>query len=457
MLMKNGFWIPCFLSLRVAQAKKTTVPERRNGGNPLVNYEVRASKTHATWYRNTMTKYVITPEEIVRRIEAWQADNYFTGTMAVAIGNQTLYCQGNGVADHLLNTACAPDTIYDIASVTKQFSAAALLLALNSDLQSQLNKPLSDFLKPDDMLWEGHMPQWAEIITPHHLLTHTSGLVNYTDLDEFTAVYESDDPSILTLINLVKERPLSFQPGERFEYCNTGYFLIGQIIERLSGQSFSEYLSNMIFKPLQMTDTFLATTGNTLTLKEQFPRLARGYMFNQTNVQGPYKEIEKYWPRSIDQGDGGIMSTVADLLKWNAALYHGKLFSHEILKLMLKSYVKVQPDSVGEKPYYGYGLDIRQTEAGPVYSHSGNINGSKAYLAYLPALDLSIVSLSNVTFDMSSIKDERKAVRSEVAHIPDEVARQAAYNKLFAQRYPEIMEILKKHSLFRFNHLIEMR
>jgi CubicO group peptidase (beta-lactamase class C family) len=415
---------------------------------------------HPMQFKN-MIQHKMNPKDIVKTIEGFIKTHPVNGTIAVSTGGALIYGKGFGISDQALNTTCDLLTMYNIASVTKQFTAAALLKVLWDANASQkivsasLNRPLSYYIKSDDPLWDGNMPSWADTITLHHLLTHTSGIKNYTDCEDFWVLYEEKDPPLSKLVALFQNHPLFFKPGTQYRYSNSGYFLIGQVIERLSRKKFSDYLSENFFKPLKMRDTFLPIKGTTPILKKRYSRLARGYEFNLLYPYGPYIELKHYWPHSIDQGDGGIISTASDLLKWNAALYQGQLFPSEIVDMMAEAYVQMPTDSDMDQSFYGYGLEIRENDLGKIYSHSGHIPGYKAYLAYVPSLDLNIVALSNLTFDFSCNQEERKAIKSEVAHIQDVDERQKQYNQRFEKKYPDVIEIMKKHSLIHVNDFRE--
>lgn len=400
-------------------------------------------------------------KKITQCIESFVEDHTINGTIAAAIGDTLIYRKGFGTADDKANMPCDLQTQYNIASVTKQFTAAALLKALYNNnpsleaLKSALHTPLSSYLTPEDVLWQGTMPKWVDTVTLHHLLTHKSGIVNYTDLDAFAPLQLASDPSLLELIDLFKNCPLDFQPGSRFSYSNSGYFLIGQVVERLSRKNFSDYLNDAFFNPLAMKNTFLPIKGTITTLKKtgKYPHLARGYTNNLLHPYGPYTELKSYWPASINQGDGGIISSALDLIKWNNALHKGLLFSKEILDLMLFPHSEIPNTSDGSALSYGYGIAIKEHSLGKMFSHSGGIPGYRADLGYMPSLDLTVISCSNVSFDYSCNQEDRDAIRKELAHIEDPDEKQRQYNQIFEARYPEVLQIMQKHDLFRMNNL----
>lgn len=406
----------------------------------------------------------MTLKKITQSIESFVKDHTVNGTIAAAIGNNLIYGKGFGIADDKANVPCDLQTQYNIASVTKQFTAAALLKALydgNPSLEAlkrALHRPLSAYLTPEDALWEESMPAWANTATLHDLLTHKSGIVNYTDLetfDDFDPLPNIPNPSVLDLVRLFKNCPLDFQPGKKFSYCNSGYFLIGQVVERLSLKSFSDYLNDSFFKPLGMKHTFLPTRGTIAAFKKtgEYPNLARGYTNDLRHPYGPYTELKSYWPASIDQGDGGIISNALDLIKWNNALHKGLLFSKEVLDMMLFPHAEIPNARDGSVLSYGYGIAIKEQPLGKTFSHSGGIPGYRTDLGYMPSLDLTVISFANVSFDYSCNQENRDAIRKELAHIEDPDEKQRQYTQIFEVKYPEVVQIMKKHDLLRMNNL----
>ncbi|MBY0272981.1 MAG: beta-lactamase family protein [Alphaproteobacteria bacterium] len=406
---------------------------------------------------------MIDVEKILQDVENFERSHILNGTLLVAVGNKVVYEKGFGIADAVTKTPCTVDTQYNIASVTKQFTAAALLRVLYDAnpsipvLKHALHKPLSKYLPPDDILWDGEIPEWAELVTLHHLLTHTSGIVNYTDLDSFyETIFLLENPSILDLVSLFKDKPLTFEPGSKYAYCNSSYFLLGQIISRLSHKSFSEYLRETFFVPLGMVNTSLPARGTSLTLKkiETYSKLARGYTYDVESWAGPYKEIENYWPLEIDQGDGGIISTAADLIKWNNGLYKGRVLPLNVRELLLTPYIGV-PDKPDTS--YCYGIVSSMSPVGQIFEHGGGIPGYRTYLIYVPSLELTVVSFANLIFDFTCIQEKRNSLKQELSHIEDEEERESKYNEIFKKRYPEVQNILQNHSLFLVDDLTSLK
>lgn len=391
-------------------------------------------------------------------LQNYKENHSVQGTIIIARGNEIICSNISGLADVETGMLCSLQTQYEIGSITKQFIAAALLRVLFDQLssttavQGALQKPLSKYLPETHFLWQNKMPEWAKVVTLHHLLTHTSGIINYTALNAYNDLCSSVNPELIDVIELFKIEPLKFKPGTRYEYCNSSYTLLGQVIAQLSQKSLNLYLMNTFFLPLRMKETSLPVIGTTDTLKKQksYNNLARGYEYPVDHSLGPFTEV-KYCPYSTNQGDGGITSSALDLLKWNSALYKGKVLPFEILALMLEPYEKLPEQD--EDFFYGYGLKCGDYKKGKVYSHGGRDPGYRSYMAYIPGLDLSLISFSNVSFNQFYNQKNCDAIRQELSHIEDPIEKQTRYDKIFSQRYPHVLAMLEYHRLFQIKDL----
>ncbi len=300
-----------------------------------------------------------------KMIESYVKDHEFIGTVLVAKGDKVLLDKGYGSANIEWNIPNTPQTKFRIASLTKQFTAASVLI-LEERGKLKLGDKISAYL-PDTP------PAWRDI-TIFHLLTHSSGIPNFSNLDTF--------PPIITLakkpnevIDLVRALPLDFAPGEKFNYSNTGYIVLGALIEKVSGKSYESFLQENIFTPLAMNDSGYDSSSQVLT------RRAAGYTFED----GHFANAD-YMDMGIPFSAGGLYSTCDDLLRWEKALYGGKLLSAESLKKMTTPY----------KDDYAFGLVIKTYAGSREFSHNGGINGFSTSLAYRPDDDLYIVVLSNM-------------------------------------------------------------
>lgn len=332
------------------------------------------------------------------------------GTILVAYQDEIIFEQGFGIADLSHQIVSASDTQYLLASASKQFTAAALLKAiyekniqaglseadlvnLQEHIQIDLNRAISYYLPEEHPIWAGAMPFWAQEITLHQLLTHSSGIANITCLPGF-AKFRDSPPNIQTLIGLFKNENLEFKPGSKYAYSNSNYILLGEIIQQITGLSLDVYMQTILFDPINMSSTFMALKGTVNDLKQFDPRankLARGYNFDSAAQSLTLTEVKKYEPMQIPRGAGGIISTAPDLLKWNNALYSSKIFPMFLLKLMLDPHIPVE-----ENISYGYGIKVVESkELGTYYYHNGAIPGFQSNITYIPSLQLTIICLTN--------------------------------------------------------------
>jgi CubicO group peptidase (beta-lactamase class C family) len=302
------------------------------------------------------------------------------GAVLVAEGDSVLYERGFGEANMAWEIPNAPDTRFRIGSVTKQFTAA-LVLQLVEEGRLALDGRVTDYL-PDYPAAHG------DRITVHHLLTHTSGIPSYTSLPEFVDLmrdpYEPD--SFLTVF---AERELEFDPGSAWAYSNSGYFLLGVLIEAVTGHPYDEVLRDRLLAPLGLTDTGYDHYGAIIE------RRAEGYV-----QAGNGYERAAYLDTSLPYAGGMMYSTVRDLHAWNRALYGGALFEQPAtLMKMLTPYENA----------YGYGVGVGDVEVGErsatAIRHSGGINGFSAQLWYLPDEDYTIAVLDNTAGDTRSVVD----------------------------------------------------
>lgn len=149
----------------------------------------------------------------------------------------------------------------------------------------------------------------------------------------------------------------------------------------------------------------------------------------------------------IDQGDGGIISCAEDLIKWNSVFYEGRILPPDVLNLMLAKHQKIPGKADAPADFYGYGVVCTESPIGDVYGHGGSIPGYRTRIEYAPSLKLTVVSFSNVSFDFSSIQKERDTIRKELSHIEDEMESQEEFDKIFKTRYPQVVELMEKHTL----------
>ncbi|MEI8296931.1 MAG: serine hydrolase [Pseudomonadota bacterium] len=258
--------------------------------------------------------------------------------------------EGAGMANLEMGIAVEPQMVFRIGSVTKQFTAVSILL-LSEQGKLSLADDITRFL-PD-------YPTHGVKITIENLLTHTSGIKSYTDLPEFWK-QQRKDLTLPELIGLFKDQPTDFSPGERWHYSNSGYVLLGAIIEKASGQSYADFIDQNLFKKVGMAHSRFDRTAEVIAGRVSgYKKTDHGFL----NAD--------YISMSLPHAAGSLLSTVDDLALWDAALYTDKLVTQASLQRAWSSFHL----NDGTPTNYGYGWIISSIEGLSVLSHSGGING----------------------------------------------------------------------------------
>jgi CubicO group peptidase (beta-lactamase class C family) len=289
----------------------------------------------------------------------------------VARDGNVLLSKGVGLANLSDDVPITPTTKFRIGSVTKQFAAAAIL-KLQEDGRLSVNDKLSKFL-PD-------FPRGDEV-TIHHLLTHTSGIKSFTSKLDFMKDVTAP-ATVDQMINSFKNEPFDFEPGTQMAYNNSGYFLLGVIVEKASGKTFDEYLQHTFFKPLGMKDTGVHTS--TAILKHE----ATGYAYHGGDT---VKALN--WDMSRAGAAGALYSTVEDLMRWNEAVFGGKVLSKDSLAAAFTP-AKLKSGQETMLPY-GYGWIMGEYRGLKTISHGGGLQGWMAYLTRFVDQDTTVVVLHN--------------------------------------------------------------
>lgn len=301
-------------------------------------------------------------------------------------GGKTILRKAYGLADLATRQPLTPETPMRLGSVTKQFTAVAVLL-LADEGKLALTDDITRFL-PD-------YPTHGKKITVEHLLTHTSGIPNYTALPDYPA-RQAQDFTLDGMIARFRDAPLEFEPGTRFSYSNSGYFLLGAIVEKVSGQPYAQFLAQRIFIPLGMRDT--AYEG----FERSAARRAPGYT-SRDGAFVPADALSMTQPYAA----GALVSTVDDLARWNAAIGAGKLLKAATWRRAFTSYTLAD----GKRTGYAYGWEIGTWQGAPVISHDGGIDGFATYAARLPRQDIFVAVLENAEADLMAPETvARKAI-----------------------------------------------
>lgn len=287
----------------------------------------------------------------------------FSGAVLVAKKGEVIYKDAFGLANREWNIPNSVDTKFRIGSLTKQFTSAAILqLAAAGKLK--LDDPLSKYVQ--------NFPK-SDSVTIHMLLNHTSGIKSYTNMLKFGTVLTvplSKD----SIINFFKNEPYEFSPGTKYNYNNSGYFLLGYIIEKVSGQSYSNYISQHLYPKASLLNTSVDV------LEIILPKRASGYM---KDFKG-WKNAQ-YISMEFPYSAGAIVSTVEDLHQWNMALHKGNILINDLYKKMTTPYLE----------NYGYGLRIDSVDNHRRIGHSGGIPGFLSHNDYYPDQDIEVIVLSN--------------------------------------------------------------
>jgi CubicO group peptidase (beta-lactamase class C family) len=292
--------------------------------------------------------------------------NQFIGSVLVARDGKPIFRKGYGLADREWNIPNAPDTKFRLGSITKQFTATAILqLAEAGKLKT--DDPVSKYYTDAPASWSK--------ITIHHLLNHTSGIPSYTDLPGFFNKQAMFDLTPAEIVKLTQDKPLEFDPGTKWKYDNSGYILLGYIIEKVSGQAYADYLREHIFEPLGMHDTGYDNT------KDILPHRASGYIF-----QGGKWQNAPYLAMTLPYAAGSLYSTVDDLLIWDRALSAGKPLTAASFEKMFTPYLNG----------YGYGWGIGNQFGHKQVSHGGGINGFSTQISRFPDEKIAVIVLANM-------------------------------------------------------------
>ena len=291
-------------------------------------------------------------------------------TIIVVKDGKTVLRKAYGMADTAKGVNMTPDMALRLGSITKQFTAVGILMLADEgklSVDDEITKYLPDY------------PTQGKKITIEHLLTHTSGIVSYTSKPGYVANM-AQDLSLTRMIDSFKNDPLEFEPGSRYRYNNSGYLLLGAIIEKVSGQPYAKFVEQRIFVPLGMTHTayegFERTKGPS----------AAGHTRTESGF-GPASPLSMSQPYAA----GALVSTVDDLARWDAAIGSGKLLKPASWKRAFTPYRLLD----GKETSYGYGWEIGKLQGVPSIVHGGAINGFATYAMRLPEQKVYVAVLAN--------------------------------------------------------------
>lgn len=297
--------------------------------------------------------------------------DHFSGTVLVAQNGHLIFQGGYGFANREWNATNTKTTVFRIASITKQFTATAILI-LQQEHKLAIQERASAYLTGLPKAWDG--------VTVHELLTHTSGIPNYMDAPGLA----TPGQLIVTpdqLLAFVRDKPLAFSPGSKWGYSNTNYLILAMLVEKISGQPFEEFLQTKIFQPLHLKSTAYDRA------EQIVPERASPYIFKDgTWTNAPQLDV------SVLSGAGGLRSNVEDLFAWYNALQDDRILSEASRKAMFSKY----PESEANGEFEGYGVIIAQDGDQPVYITTGNITGFSSAEFDYPKTGVCVIVLSNL-------------------------------------------------------------
>ncbi len=298
-------------------------------------------------------------------IQSYTANHQFMGSVLVAKDAHILLSKGYGSANLEWDVPNSPATKFRLGSVTKQFTAASILL-LEERGKLNVHDPVKKYMPDAPAAWDK--------ITIYHLLTHTSGIPSFTGFPE----YKKWEPFATTAAEEVawfRDKPLEFAPGEKWNYSNSGYVLLGFLIEKITGASYEKFVRENIFTPLEMRDSGVDSNSAIIA------RRAAGYTLGKGGL-----ENTGFIHMTIPHAAGALYSTTEDLLKWERGLYGGKLLSAASLETMTTPF----------KNNYACGLFVETKDGRKKIEHGGGIEGFNTDLAYYPDDKLAVIVLANV-------------------------------------------------------------
>jgi CubicO group peptidase (beta-lactamase class C family) len=318
-------------------------------------------------------------------VQTYVADQRFMGTVLAAHADKVIFTKSYGSANLELNVPNTRTTKFRIGSITKQFTAACILL-LEERGKLTVEDPIGKYYAEAPAAWSK--------VTLAHLLQHTSGIHSYTDdptFDTFTKLPATPE----SLVARQRDKPLDFETGTQFRYSNTGYILLGMVIEQVSGQKYADFVRANVLEPLGMKDTGYDVNATVL------PQRAAGYSLKDGKIQN-----SKYLDMTVPYAAGSLYSTVDDLLRWERALFGKKLLSAASLAKM------TTPGDQGKKDY-AFGLLVTKKGSHLEIQHGGGIHGFNAQLTYLPESDYVVVALSNLNGPVDKLVEEIATLLSE--------------------------------------------
>jgi CubicO group peptidase (beta-lactamase class C family) len=298
-------------------------------------------------------------------IQSYASSKQFMGSVLVARDGNVLLDKGYGSANLEWEIPNTPATKFRLGSITKQFTAASILL-LEERGKLSVNDPVKKYMPDAPAAWDK--------VTIFHLLTHTSGIPSFTGFPDYGPT-EAIPTTPEKLVARFRDKPLEFQPGEKWNYSNSGYVLLGYLIEKITGESYAKFVRENIFAPLGMKDSGYDSNSAVI------PHRASGY---SPSPAGP--QNAGFVHMSIPHAAGALYSTTGDLLRWEQGLFGGKLLKPESLAKMTTPF----------KHDYAFGLFVHDVNNHKAMEHGGGIEGFNTQATYYPEAKLAVIVLGNL-------------------------------------------------------------
>jgi len=293
-----------------------------------------------------------------------------TGVSAlVAKDGKVIYRKAFGKANLELDVNMTSENVFEVGSITKQFTAVAILMLLEEgklSLEDNITKFIPEY------------PTNGKNITVHHLLTHTSGIKSYTSMQSFGKVMMIDE-SPIKFIDFFKNEPMDFNPGEKYKYNNSGYFILGYIIEKASGMTYQKFIQERIFDKIKMNSSYYGSHSKLIKNR------ASGYQNRGEFTNAQYISL------TLPYAAGSIMSTVDDMLKWQTALTNNVFVKQATINKAFTNYTLNNGDTIN----YGYGWSINELYNEPTIEHGGAIPGYLSMGVFVPSKNVYVILFSN--------------------------------------------------------------
>lgn len=316
----------------------------------------------------------IQAQSLETTVDQLLSDKYATGhpgaTALIAKDGKVIYRKAFGTANLELDVPMKPENVFELGSITKQFTSVSILMLMEQgklSLQDDITKFIPDY------------PTQGKKISVHQLLNHTSGIKSYTAMDSFREMARTD-MSPTELIDVFKNEPMDFDPGYEYAYNNSAYIILGHIIEVISEMSYGDFVEQHIFKKLGMKNSYYGS----------MPKVIKNRASGYQPTEGGYRNAE-YLSLTLPYAAGSLMSCVDDMLLWSQAIHNNTLISEKSKQLAFT----IGERNDGFPMYYGYGFSINEINDVPTIEHGGGIFGYETYGVYVPSENVYVIVLTN--------------------------------------------------------------